>query len=156
MATQAIDFKKINSKGYKVWRIIQAPGAWGQIYRDRELKLRNYKSALIFPEQLLGLNQKLIYKVQVHRLGSTVSSHITGVRCFCPADANRKALTTAQEVYDYEADNAGDGEVHRLNYATPNQTGDSVTFYTSNLFSSIKDAEKFQRNQQASLLSQIG
>lgn len=164
MATKAIDFTKVHTKAYKVWRIIQAPGAWGQIYRNREQALRGYKSALIFPEQVLGLNQELIFKVVVAKgQGGSVQSHITPLRKFglyVPEDKSAKypyskpgQLTSMDEIRRWEADNQNPGDTHRL---MVNITGQEWCFDRFELFSSLKDAAKFQAAEQAKLLSQIG
>lgn len=164
MATKAIDFTKVHTKAYKVWRIIQAPGAWGQIYRDREQKLRGYRSALIFPEQILGLNQELIFKVVVARgQNGAVQSHITPLRkfgIFVPVNKDEKypytkpgELTNMDEIRRWESDNQAGGETHRMSV---NTVGQEWCFDRFEMFSSLKDAAKFQFAEQAKFLSQIG
>lgn len=161
---KSIDFTQAHSKSYKVWRIISAPGHWCQIYREREQRLRNYRSALIFPEQILGLNQEFIFKVVVVKgQGGAVQSYITPLCKFglyVPEKANPDSyysktgqLTTSDEIRRWEADNQTGGETHRL---TVNVTGQDWCFDRYDFFSSIKDAAKFQAAEQAVFLSQIG
>lgn len=151
--TEAIDFTKVNSKGYKAWRIVSASGSWAQIYREREKELRGYKSAIIFPEQLIGLNQNIIYKVVVVRTGQKVDSHITAIRNFQPQGARGEQLNTLEQIREYETENSEPGGSHRISVGK--HAGDS-SFYNFAWFSSQKDAIKYQAKEQAKCLSQIG
>ena len=150
---EASDFKKIGTKGYKAWRILSASGAWAQVYRDREKMLRNYKSAIIFPEQFLGLNQNGVYKVIVSRTGNKVSSQIEIIRGFTPIGVSGEILDSLEKIREYEAANNNSGEVHRIGLG---KGGQETSFHRFAYFSGIKDAVKYQSNEQNAHVSQIG
>ncbi len=61
MARIALDFNKINHNSYRVYRVMQASDTWSKIYRHRIELLSPYRTAIIFPESILGLNQKYVY-----------------------------------------------------------------------------------------------
>ena len=61
MSHIAIDFNKVNNKNYRVYRILQTSSVWADVYRKRIIELSSYKSAIIFPEMILGLNQNSVY-----------------------------------------------------------------------------------------------
>lgn len=149
---EATDFKKIGSKGYKAWRILSASGSWAQTYRDREKMLRDYKSAIIFPEQLLGLQQSKIYQVIVTRVGTVITSRIVVIRSFIPLGAGNERLDTVEKIRDYEYQHHEGGALHRVTLGG----GDNTTFYNHCYFSSQKDAVKYQAKRQAHYLSQSG
>jgi hypothetical protein len=150
---EATDFKKIGAKGYKAWRILSATGEWAQTYRDREKMLRGYKSAIIFPEQLIGLNQSKIYQVIVTRTGNTVSSQINALRSFLPKGANGEILDTVEKIREYEYENHEGGALHRIAVGKGHSNN---TFYNHVYFTSQKDAIKYQQKRQAHYLSQTG
>lgn len=150
---EATDFKKIGAKGYKAWRILSATGEWAQTYRDREKMLRGYKSAIIFPEQLIGLNQSKIYQVIVTRTGNTVSSQINALRSFLPKGANGEILDTVEKIREYESEHSDGSGLHRLHIGKSTQ---DTSFYQHCYFSGLKDAVKYQAKRQAHYLSQIG
>lgn len=160
---QAIDFKKITTKSYKVWRILQAPGAWGQIYRDREQLYRNYRSALIFPEQVLGIAGSPVFKVTTSCVQRTLSSHITNVyvnalnALMTPEMGEHFIspgfLVNMEEIQRFEHLNHKSGETHRIYLGSNTQEN---PFDRHAWFTNIKDALKYQSNQQAALLHKLG
>lgn len=149
---EAQDFKKIGSKGYKAWRILAATGAWAQTYRDREKMLRGYPSAILFPEQLIGLKQSKVYQVIVTRTGQTISSQINAILNFIPRGVNGEQLDSLEKIREYEYENHEGGALHRITVGKGNNT----TFYNHCYFASQKDAVKFQQKRQAHYLSQSG
>lgn len=146
--TEASDFKKTGTKGYKAWRVLSSPGAWGQTYRNRERILRNYASAIIFPEQLLGLKQSRIFQVIVYKTGDSVTSEIRSIRDFIPRGVNGEKLSTLQAIRDYEYENHEIGAVSRISVGR----GNNNVFYNHYFFSGLKDAIKYQQKTQAQLL----
>lgn len=150
---EATDFKKIGAKGYKAWRILSAAGAWAQTYRDREKMLRDYKSAIIFPEQLVGLNQSKIYQVIVTRTGQTIASQINAIVNYIPRGAGGERLDTVEKIREYEYENHEGGALHRIVVGKGNN---NTNFYNHCYFSSQKDAIKYQQKRQAHYLSQSG
>jgi hypothetical protein len=149
----AVDFKKVGTKGYKAWRILSASGEWAQTYRDREKMLRAYKSAIIFPEQLISLTQSRIYQVIVTRNGNTISSQINVIHNYRPRGANGECLDTLEKIRDYEYVNHTGGALHRI---TVGNSVNNNNFYNHCYFSSQKDAIKYQAKRQAHYLSQAG
>jgi len=151
--SKASDFKKIGTKGYKAWRILSASGAWGQVYRDREKMLRGYNSAIIFPEQLIGLNQTAVFQVIVTRTGGSIASIITVMRNFVPRGVSGEILDTLKKIREYESNNDQSGGVHRISVG---EVAQNNSFYNHCYFSSQKDAIKYQAKLQAHYLSQSG
>ena len=150
---EAVDFKKVGTKGYKAWRILSAAGSWAQTFRDREKMLRDYKSAIIFPEQLIGLNQSKVYQVIVHKVGGTVTSQIIALNNYIPRGANDEKLDTVEKIREYEYEHHEGGALHRIKVGKGNN---NTTFYNHCYFSSQKDAVKYQLKRQAHYLSQSG
>jgi len=144
-----MDFVRINSKSYKVWRILQASGVWGQVYRDREERLRNYRSAIIFPEQLLGLNQTQLFI-------TTIGSMTLNTRTVSVASVDNKHLqlhggtvSHYNEIYEWEGENNGSEALKGMTIGTINHdpdryfsSGSNTPFSDLNLFSSKRDAVK--------------
>jgi hypothetical protein len=138
--SEAIDFNKIRSKSYKVWRILQAPGVWGQVYRDRESRFANYASAIIFPEQLLGLNQSQLFSVE---LSSEQNAKIVQLRAI---EIPQLVLGTSvpqdyRSIYEWEGDNNGDAALKEMTIGRLG-THAHVLFWNRNLFTNKKDAIK--------------
>lgn len=163
MAHQAIDFTKVNTKSYKVWRILQASGDWAQVYRDREQAYRDYKSAIIFPEQILGLNQRNIYKAHAYFVQKSVNSYITGVSC-----KKLNALMTREEEksFGYPGELRSAGEVMLWESMNPHlaehsgmylgELSDNTHFSNNAWFSNVKDAIKYQERMFKTLVSKLG
>lgn len=63
MATEALNFRRIGTPGYRTYRVLQARGDWAHIYRSKVADHGDHKGAIIFPEQLLSLNQNRIFAV---------------------------------------------------------------------------------------------
>lgn len=137
---QAQDFKRIHTKSYKVWRLLQAPGCWGKVYREREMLLRNYRSAIIFPEQLLGLNQSLLFTAS-----TTVSSE--------GRSASVSSLNTPKllldggtvdyydDIYDWESENNGNDALKSMCIGRSGAYS-NIPFWNVTLFTNRKDAVK--------------
>jgi hypothetical protein len=151
--SEAVDFKKIGSKSYKAWRILSAPDAWAQIYLNREKLMRPYRAAIVFPEQLLGLNQSRIYQVICYKTGNNVTSHINTIRNFEPIDVNGNHLSSLTLILECEQEHQDGGE-HRISVGSRINSNNS--FYNHYYFSNQKDAVKYQQAQQAHYLSQSG
>ena len=148
------DFKRIGAKGYLAWRILSSTGQWTEVYRNREKALRGFNSAILFPEQLLGLDQQVIFEVYVCKSsGSSVSTSITAIRSFAPVNAYGDPLESLEAIREYEGNNDKPGDCHRLCIG---RSGQDHAFYSKNLFSGIKDAVKFQQERQKAILSTIG
>ena len=157
---EAINFKKINSRKYKAWRILSAPNGWGEVYRLREIKFGQVSGAIIFPEQILGLNSS-IYSVAGSRSGGSASTHIKlwSPKLTAPAgvmDARTSdELETCEEVYECERHWQPRDKVGLCIRITDIQ---DMTFASLDLalFTNIKDALKYQATLMASMVSQIG
>lgn len=151
------DFKKVGARGYKAWRILSASDTWASIYRQREKTLRDYRSAIIFPEQLLGLDQENIFSVVVTKQSSVrffaVTSTINVIRNFKPVAISDEPLVSLGAIMEYESNNSGPGQSHRICLGTSSQDN---SFFEKSLFSGIKDAVKYQQDIQKSFLSSIG
>lgn len=140
MATQAIDFTKVHSKAYKVWRILQAPGAWAQIYRDRETVLRNFSSAIIFPEQLLGLNQSQLFTASLSVSSEGRSASVSSMT-IPSLLLDGGTVENYEAIYDWESKNHDDGALKSMSLSRPGSYN-NTPFWSVNLFTNRKDAVK--------------
>lgn len=139
--TQAQDFTKIHTKSYKVWRILQAPGVWASIYRNREEILRNYRSAIIFPEQLLGLNQGNIFSASLSMNNDMRSASVAKVNRITLL-LDRDPVSNFQEIYDWESEHHDAKAVGLIKLGSPVSYGSDIKFCDLNLFTNRKDAVK--------------
>jgi len=135
---EAQDFKKIHSKSYQVWRILQAPGVWGQAYRERVTFLTGYRSAIIFPEQLLGLNQSQLFIANLDGTSSRRSATINTLDEPHLIFAGQ-IINSFQEIYDLESENYEMGDLASMRVGKSDTTT-SPNFHNLNLFSNKKDA----------------
>ena len=149
-------FHKASSlKRYKIWRIVRCSGAWIEIYRHREKRLRNYKSAIIFPEQLLELNQSTVWSAHAKPEPSSNTSTdsivigITKWASFQPCGSNSR-LRSIEEILDFEDQNSKSEEVHRLTIGKSN-----IAFKAIFLFSNQREAFRFATSQGEKLLPMI-
>jgi hypothetical protein len=65
MATEALDFKKLNSTSGRMMRILRSHGKWAALYTERMAEIGDMKGAIVFPEQILSLNQSTLFAVSV-------------------------------------------------------------------------------------------
>lgn len=160
--SEAVDSKKLLSKSYSTWRLVMAAGAWSELYRERMRKYGNYRSAIIFPEQILGLNQSSIYSASVVANGNTMSSSIGRIGSFelwADLGGQRSSWTrlrTVEEVYDFEAANStADGYNYLAIQPAQTSTYNSKTKFAEYgaLFSGKSDAVKWVARQ---LEKQVG
>lgn len=135
-----MDFKKIHTKSYKVWRILQAPGVWAQIYRDRESMMANYSSAIIFPEQFLGLNQTLIFSVELTSRAQARSSAVTEFTT-PKILLDRGAVSSFDDIYQWEAANDSRESMSGMTIGSYESFSNPL-FHNMNLFTNRKDAVK--------------
>lgn len=131
----AIDFKQMAQPSSRLLRLMQTTGKFTACYRDRINLFGDRPSAIIFPEQILGLNQKAIYSVAFSSQKNefTLRSFVVeNPKLFNPAGDE---ITTVEEVLAVE--DAG-GEV-RLNRGYDGRT------FASNIamFSSRRDAYRW-------------
>jgi len=150
---EAVDFKKVHTKKYRAWRILTSPSRWGVAYRDRVSTFKDFPTAIIFPEQLLGLNQSVVYCVAVSKDRNTVSTSISAHRDYKP-NFGSGSLKTLEEIREYESENDAPENIRNLVFGHGYST--TMKFWTSAIFTSQKDALKYQQKIQAQYLSQIG
>lgn len=138
---EAVDSKKLLSKNHRVWRCLQAPGDWGQFYRDRQKALENYRSAIVFPEQVIGLEGHDLFIVNNTKSG-VVSTSIGIVRGVT-IGTYQETFGTIQDVYDYELENQSQQAINSLMVRYPGSLLTSYEFSKFAYFSSRKEAVKF-------------
>ena len=148
---EAVDFSKVNTRQYKVWRIVSASPQWAEIYRNREKRLRNYRGGIIFPEQLIGLNQNMVFQVSVQRNGNDVVSSIKGITNYIPQGKQGERLDTLEAIREYEAQNIKPGSMK-----LGNSQYQAKSFYDLDIFTNAKDAIKYQQKLLDAAMSQIG
>lgn len=134
-----------------MWRILQAPGAWATRYNERIKRFGHVKGAIIFPEQLLGLNQKYIYMVVTGATFKSVTVTIEQVAGWS-FDSNKHAnvIHTIGDVYEYEQR----FEPNTLRIKSGSSGGG--VFMASMLFTSVKNALVCANSEMKSLASKFG
>jgi hypothetical protein len=137
---QAQDFKRIHTKSYKVWRLLQAPGCWGKVYREREMTLRNFSSAIIFPEQLLGLNQSQLFTASLSVSSEGRSASVSGMT-IPSLLLDGGTVGYYDDIYDWESENNGDDALKSMSLGRPGSYN-NTPFWSVNLFTNRKDAVK--------------
>jgi hypothetical protein len=136
--TEAVDFKKIHTRKYKVWKILSVSPHLSQFYKERESRLRDYRSAIIFPEQILGVVDTPVYHVTCSSPESSIGVGIRAVREFHLTSTKDGVLETIQDVKAWED---FVGEVSDLYLSTGPHN--KHAFLMMDLFANRKDAIKF-------------
>jgi len=143
------DFKKVNTTKYRTWRVLNAPGAWAEVYRERAAKFRGIPGAIIFPEQVLALRQEAIFSVGCTKVSDCVSGQISVVRNFVPRGLDEE-LDSFEKILEFEAAHALSGTTHRM-ILGKSQSNNS--FYTQALFTSKSSALKYVMAEMEARLS---
>lgn len=147
----AIDSKKLLSKKYRTWRVLQAPGAWAQCYIDRGKQIAQYQGAIIFPEQLIPLGESAVYVCNFDRSSGRNSLSFSIVRLENPElvvfqNTQPVKLTSVQEVYDFEERNSDRADLTMLKISGKGN-GDSFSrnqdFNKGMLFSNKRSAKNW-------------
>lgn len=105
MAQPGSDFVKVHAKRYKAWRIVRTAPKLVDLYKKRLKKLEGYRTAIIFPEQLLNLSQSSIYRVKEEKVGESSSVTITAINKFIP-EINYGELKDAHAIFETEANDS--------------------------------------------------
>lgn len=105
----AVDFKKlVTSPSGSLLRVMQAPEPWVGIYKARLNLFGDQPGAIVFPEQLLALQQAAVYQVLVGSGGrEKVVVEFASIANFTPHDGSGQPLTTIDKVIATEASNGG-------------------------------------------------
>lgn len=142
-----IDFKKIGTPGYRSYRVLQSPGLWAQVYRNRIAAFGDYRSAVIFPEQLLGLKQTLIYVASCSDSTNSCGVTVAAIREWSLMNTHRQTrLETAEDILEFESTYHNSlSETEYLGFGGTNGYSKTLHRFTSNaaLFTGKHDAYKF-------------
>lgn len=124
--TEALNFKRIGTPSYRTYRVLQARGDWGQLYRSRVAEYGDFKGAIIFPEQLFSLNQSTIYAAgsseaprQSNGAGSLTLSIQPLNHIGLYDGINGQFLTRSEQVLEYEDANYTKDGIRLLTIGTP-------------------------------------
>lgn len=124
--TEALNFKRIGTPGYRTYRVLQARGDWGQLYRSRVAEYGDLKGAIIFPEQLFSLNQSTIFAAssseaprQSNGVGSLTLSILPVNHIGLYDGVNGQFLTRSEQVLEYEDNNYTKDGIRLLTIGTP-------------------------------------
>jgi hypothetical protein len=151
----SLNLKKLGSREYRIARILQAPEPWQTFYRGRLKEIGRFDKAVIFPEQLLGLNQNCVYAVSVvesfGNSGNTITSTIYGLRSYRAKNADGDRLETIDDILRYEQ-----STVNKLSSLYVGQTSGGFSFKDLCIFTTATAATKYQSKIQASCLSGLG
>ena len=146
MATEAVNMKELLSPRYRLYRVMQAPGIWRQIYADRIASFGDYRSAVIFPEILLGLNQSTLFTSSNAVSASACSVGVTAIphNGVCTL---KETITKVQSIHEFEEDNQDLETAKNLLFSNASQARysfDHRTFiHTTPLFTNKNDALKW-------------
>jgi hypothetical protein len=135
------------SKKYMSYRILRSPGVWAQAYIDRAKHLRPYKSALLFPEQLLPIAGANIYHVYYQNTHSNQTVEVSITKWTNPhiEIPGVKGMPTLEQLYDFEHENSQSAS--DLNLLKVIAGSWDKTFLSLYLFSGKRDALAFaQKN----------
>lgn len=161
MATEALNFRRIGTPGYRTYRVLQARGDWAHIYRSKVADHGDHKGAIIFPEQLLSLNQNRIFAVGatenvlpstsiMNSIASPSSMQLQWLvieRFHLWNAVDRCLITRAEEVLEYEEHNYDKDGLRGLqltDHLGARSVG-SFSAFTA-LFTSRNDAAKWLEN----------
>lgn len=168
----ALNFKTVNSANYMAHRLLMAPSKWLEIYQTR-IKAAKDSNALIFPEQLLSLNQKAIWFVHAPELlkGDTPSVDSVSVtvskiyfdNIFIPKPGNRSyyrherdghPVSSIEEIVEYERMNVESRDATKFPLIH-NMIGNSHSFYSGFCFASKHGALKYANKRLSSGMGRI-
>jgi hypothetical protein len=147
---EAVNSKKLLTKSYMTWRVVQAPGVWASIYRERIKRMGNYRSAIIFPEQLLGLNQNSVWQSFGGADGKSTTTSITrhGVLRLGSETGTRtrevEFFNRIEDVYEFEAKYSNQSDLDKLVMRSEANSYFQPKFHeVSQLFTNRNDAAKW-------------
>lgn len=135
-----VNGKRLLTKKYAAWRVLQAPGAWAQVYIDRYKALKDYSGVIVFPEQLLGVHGN-VFRVRFDGTAHNCGVNITllpNVELYCfTSMLGPVRLKTVDEVYEFEHRNQDRGDLKMLKLASDQNASD---FSNGLLFSNKRSA----------------
>lgn len=139
------------SKKYMPWRILRAPGKWAPAYIERARRLRGYKSAIVFPEQLIPILGSSLYEVHhstnngnenSQRQTSMVEVKIAKWPNIRLVLSGEKGTPTVEDVYRFEDEHDSEPR-HILVEGGTWTTG----FMQSSFFSAKRDAIAYAKKK---------
>lgn len=147
------DMTVVNKKNYQLYRVMKAPGAWGEFYRKRINQLHNHPGAIIFPETLLGLNQTTIYAINASIVWPSTPEFKVGFKTVSNFTLRTRSgdLRSLEDILEYETSNPVLTVEEAYSLSFPNIGSDvnftnrsSVNFMTgSALFTSKRHAVRY-------------
>src|ERR1700759_1977302 len=145
MARLAIDFNKVNNKKYQLYRVMQTSDIWSRIYRDRIKAYSKYRTAIIFPEALLGLNQNNVYCPRYSKANTIINVTISSIplsrfMIFDIATDDFTPIKNLEQIEKFENATTTNDFVAYLHFT---QSGLNLPFADCALFSSKNDAIRF-------------
>jgi hypothetical protein len=150
----ALDFTKVNHRNYQLYRILQTSNIWSKIYRQRIERFGSYRTSIIFPESILGLNQKYVYTVKAVQNYEVVACYaasipIDGFSIYDPISTESSSrLKDRNQIERFEQATVDIEFANRLCFRFTGVTD----FATAALFSGKKDASKYASNAIALLI----
>lgn len=103
MSVEELNFKKLSSEKYRVYRLLQSPTFMVETYRRRIKEVGSFRGAVIFPEQIISLYGQQICRVSVSRGDNNIGVGVSIFRNFTLCTENsRKPLNTFDDVLEAE------------------------------------------------------
>ena len=149
----SVDSKRLMSKKYRTWRVLQAPGVWAQLYIERGKALSKHPGAIIFPEQILCCDR--IYAIRpTNEVQGTSSVSVSVIEnpkiYFIGSKLDSNAVSSPEEIYDFEFRNQERAEISKLLIGS---VKNHIEFPKPLWFSNKKAAARWVRNYVESSLS---
>jgi hypothetical protein len=139
----ALDFNKVNNKNYQLYRVLQTSDIWSKIYRNRIERFSGYKTSIVFPESLLGLNQVNVYAVVEYADQIGVVAAAIPMYRFKIYDIRLSSENGLRDLEQIEAFERATSNLEFSEQLCFRFNGLRLPFGVSALFSSKKDAGKY-------------
>lgn len=108
MSADELNFKKMSTEKYRVYRLLQSPSIMVETYRKRIKEIGSYRGAIIFPEQFISLYGQSMYHVQIKRTQDQITCAANAVRSFSLLGTGiDRALMSFDDVMEVERSNLG-------------------------------------------------
>jgi hypothetical protein len=156
---ESVDFKLIRSSRYCTMRIISAPGVWATVYRSRLAQFASFRTAILFPEMLLGLDQARVFSVfdrENIRAYASVSIQAVMPKAFRLLDhtGHRIEYNCKEDILKFEEDYHDDKALGQM-VITDDFTSGNMNFFSLPLFYNKSEALKYANQMLETKLGAI-
>ena len=115
MSVEELNFKKLSTEKYRIYRILQSPSAMVETYRKRIKSIGSYRGAVIFPEQFISLYGQTVCAVKVIKSNEGISASASVHHSFSLRGyGKQEALKTFDDVLEIEARCISSGDMDKM------------------------------------------